>query len=378
MCIVLLTTAHPNYALIVIDNRDEFILRPTSRPHWWSPATSPGAGTPIPTTSPPPPTPVAASQQLILSARDLQRPEHGTWLGITKAGHFAVLTNFREDAPNDAAHPIHGQRSRGGMVTAWLAADRAEATEQFVARMLAGPGVRGVGGFSLICGKLRKSLFTTPDRQPLAIISNRADHADQVPWIAGHRGAVYGLSNASYDDPDVWPKVRDGKAALQEVADAAATATATATTEDDLRERLFGILDRDTLPRRDDLSFEDMIPLLKHSVFIPALGDEVHRAAMDKAVAGGPRLALGCAKDIDHSGDAADAELASDERPDQQATGFMTGLYGTQRQTVILVDWEGRVSFTERALWDANGIAIPRGEGDVHFEFQIEGWDEEE
>lgn len=47
MCIVLLTTAHPKYALIVLDNRDEFILRPTSRPHWWTTKAS-TIGTPTP------------------------------------------------------------------------------------------------------------------------------------------------------------------------------------------------------------------------------------------------------------------------------------------------------------------------------------------
>ncbi|CAK7227113.1 hypothetical protein SBRCBS47491_006459 [Sporothrix bragantina] len=411
MCIVLLTTAHPKYALIVIDNRDEFILRPTSRPHWWTPSGSsavtptngstPARNTPAPGTTsssssslkPPP----QILDHLILSSRDLQRPEHGTWLGITTAGHFAVLTNFREDTPNDAAHPIHGQRSRGGMVTAWLTADRAETTEQFVERMLAG-GVRGVGGFSLICGKLRKKDFVEAQerksRGPLAIISNRADQVAQVPWIAGRRGEVYGLSNASYDDPEVWPKVRDGKAALAQVTastaqDAAQEAVVAAQAEkavenlaaagvsepDALREALFAILDRDTLPQRPDLSFEEQIPLLKHSVFIPAIGDEAHRLAMEKAVAGGPRLPLDSVDDT-LAGSEADAELASEERPDQQAMGFMTGLYGTQRQTVILVDWEGNVSFTERALWDANGNAIPRGKGDVHFNFPIEGWNE--
>ncbi|CAK7206572.1 hypothetical protein SEUCBS139899_009368 [Sporothrix eucalyptigena] len=393
MCIVLLTTAHPDYALIVIDNRDEFILRPTSRPHWWSPSGS-SAVTPTetPTRTPAPgqsssslEPPIPPPAHRILSSRDLQRSEHGTWLGITTAGHFAVLTNFREDTPNDAAHPIHGQRSRGGMVTAWLMADGGETTPQFVERMLAG-GVRGVGGFSLICGKLRKRDFLSEEASPLAIISNRADQVAQVPWIAGRRGEVYGLSNTSYDDPEEWPKVRDGKAALAQVArDATSSAKAEKAIKDlaaagvsdpdALRNALFGILDRDTLPQRPDLSFEEQIPLLKHSVFIPAIGDEAHRLAMEKAVAGGPRLPLASVDDT-LVGTEADAELASEERPDQQAQGFMTGLYGTQRQTVILVDWDGNVDFTERALWDANGNAIPRGAGDVHFSFPIEGWDE--
>ncbi|CAK7267894.1 hypothetical protein SEPCBS57363_002821 [Sporothrix epigloea] len=408
MCIVLLTTAHPDYALIVLDNRDEFILRPTSRPHWWAASRS---STATPTAGSTPlhpeqhPSPVSSSIQRnlppisdhrILSSRDLQRPEHGTWLGITTAGHFAVLTNFREDSPNDAAHPIHGQRSRGGMVTAWLTADRDETTSHFVERMLAG-GVRGVGGFSLICGKLRKRGFLehaeNKSSGPLAIISNRSDQVTQVPWIAGRRGEVYGLSNTSYDDPEEWPKVRDGKAALSQVAaskpldpisktaavgvretirDLAATGVTDPIT---LQEALFAILDRDTLPQRPELSFEEQIPLLKQSIFIPAIGDEAHRLAMERAVAGGPRLPLDSADDISAETEAV-AELASEERPDQQSMGFMTGLYGTQRQTVILVDWEGNVVFTERALWDANGNAIPRGKGDVTFNFGIAGWND--
>jgi hypothetical protein len=31
----------------------------------------------------------------------------------------------------------------------------------------------------------------------------------------------------------------------------------------------------------------------------------------------------------------------------------------------------------ERALWDGNGNAVPKGEGDLKFEFAINGWDDE-
>ncbi|KAG7150916.1 hypothetical protein HYQ46_000101 [Verticillium longisporum] len=48
-------------------------------------------------------------------------------------------------------------------------------------------------------------------------------------------------------------------------------------------------------------------------------------------------------------------------------------MYGTQRQSVILVDWDGNVVFKERALWDSNGNPIPKGEGDVVFKYKIDG-----
>ena len=43
----------------------------------------------------------------------------------------------------------------------------------------------------------------------------------------------------------------------------------------------------------------------------------------------------------------------------------LEGVYGTQRQTIVLVDWEGRVTFVERSLWDENGKRVERGGGNV-------------
>lgn len=371
MCIVLLTTAHPSYALIVIDNRDEFILRPTSRPHWW---TALASRQPSRTSTPQPMANgnglVANGEEVqhILSSRDLQRSEKGTWLGVTKSGHFAVLTNYRETNTNDASHPVHGTRSRGGMVTAWLGSSSQETVKDFVSGMLADGGCKHVGGFSLICGKLRKRTSENEKGQknlePLAILSNRSDTADQVPWIAKERGEVHGLSNTSFDDPATWPKVEAGKRMLTEVIEEAKSQTFS---EDQLRERLFSILDQDTLPISDDASFEEYIAVLKQSIFIPAIGDEDHRLAMEKAMAQGiPQPQWQDAMQ----------EVRGEERPDEQTAGFGTGMYGTQRQTVVLVDWDGNVTYTERALWDSNGNSVDRGKGDMTFKFKIEGWND--
>ncbi|KAK0123536.1 hypothetical protein ONS96_010517 [Cadophora gregata f. sp. sojae] len=323
MCIVLATTAHPSYALIILDNRDEFILRPTSRPHWWT----------TPTTS-----------QEILSARDLQREEQGTWLGITKTGNFAVLTNYRETDTSDAAlHPVQGTRSRGGMVTAWLTAGEEETTQEFVQRMMAGDGVKGVGGFSLLCGKLRlrrrkeveRERERERDLEPLAIISNRCETLGHVPWIAGRRGEVYGLSNTSFDDLDVWPKVEIGrKKVLQAVQEAVG--------EEDLVNRLFEVLDTNTLPKQEGKEFEAYLYELRKSIFIPSIGS-----------------------------------VAPVKDPPNLNPNVTTGIYGTQRQTIVIVDWEGKVTFRERSLWDVMGNPIERGKGDMKFEFNIEGWNNE-
>ncbi|KAG7286485.1 hypothetical protein NEMBOFW57_008796 [Staphylotrichum longicolle] len=369
MCIVLVTTAHPKYALVVIDNRDEYILRPTSRPHWWKakpevPAPANGLANGVNGSA----ERQAPSEVEVLSSRDLQRAERGTWLGITKGGNFAVLTNYRETDTSDAAHPVHGTRSRGGMVTAWLGADPAESTEQFVHRMLDHGGVKGVGGFSLLCGKLRK-VKGENNIEPLAIISNRCDHVGQVPRICGQRGSIYGLSNATYLGPEeenqesLWPKIRKGTDMLNR-------AVAAASDEQELVTSLFGILDTDDFPSNHTMDLEEGIPLLKDSIFIPAFGGKEHQQEMADA------QQRGTVKQTGHDSPAGEI-LTIAARPDEQVNGFQTGLYGTQRQTVILVDWDGNVTYTERSLWDNHGNPIPRGEGDETFTFKIEGFEQE-
>jgi uncharacterized protein with NRDE domain len=347
MCIVLVTTAHPDYALIVLDNRDEFVLRPTSRPHWWT-----------------------SHHQSILSSRDLQRAEQGTWTGITKTGNFAVLTNYRETDTHDAEHPIQGTRSRGGMVTAWLEAPNDESTEMFARRLLEAEGVQGVGGFSLLCGKLRRRRDTVDgerELEPLAIISNRCDSSEDVPWIAEKRGEVYGLSNTSYSDPNVWPKVQMGK---EMVLDVVENVVEHGLGEEELISKLYDVLDTDTLPPQNGRDFEEYILELKKSIFIPSIGQTETppiQLPADEIATANPTLTKE-SKEYE-------TELKEKERPEPAAA--MTGIYGTQRQTIILVDWEGNVTFRERALWDDKGNKIKRGEADMTFRFGIEGWNGE-
>lgn len=346
MCICLFTTAHPDYALILIDNRDEYILRPTSRPHWW---TNPATG------------------HEVLSSRDLQRAEKGTWLGISKDGYLAVLTNYRETDTHDVQHPVHGVRSRGKMVTAWLGGLPKESVKHGVDQLVRNGGVQGVGGFSMVCGKLRRN------NEGLAIVSNRAGHANDVPVVGQERGAVWGLSNTVYDEKEEWPKVRLGKQLLTEVVDKVIDGVES---QDELVARLFGVLDTDTLPRlQEGANLTEYIQQLKHSIYVPALGDAAHREAMAAAAAKG----RGLWPSTSAAEQAAAEQLVGELRPEPDgasAMGFETGMYGTQRQTVLLVDWQGEVTFVERALWDANGNEVKRGEGDVTFRFKVDGWDE--
>lgn len=78
--------------LLLIANRDEFYARPTAPLHWWQDAP-------------------------ILAGRDLQAG--GTWLGVSRSGRLAALTNHRDPANMRADAP-----SRGELVSAFLQTDR--------------------------------------------------------------------------------------------------------------------------------------------------------------------------------------------------------------------------------------------------------------
>ncbi|KZV84224.1 DUF833-domain-containing protein [Exidia glandulosa HHB12029] len=338
MCIVLLSTAHPDYPLVLIDNRDEFVARPTSRVEWWGPENSPDG------------------PAYILSARDLLRPEHGTWMGITRHGRFAVLTNYREEDTHDAEHPVVGTRSRGSMVKNWLQLppESPETVEAFIARLLSEDGgVGNVGGFSLICGQARRAGKDSDASriEPLALISNRAVDVSHTVWLGEHTDETHGLSNTAFDQP--WPKVLRGKELL---ADAINNSMSTHESKDDFIRRLFAILDAESLPTRAaGESFEHYLDNLQHSIFIPPIGgradyEEYMRSIMQPTPV------------TEHPPEVKVSE------PD------MLGVYGTQRQTVLLVDKHGHVTYVERRLYDEKGRDVPRGRGDETVEFDIEGW----
>ena len=366
MCIALVTTAHPKYALIVLDNRDEYVLRPTSRPYWW---THRGSGA------------------RVLSARDLYRRERGTWMGVGADGRFAVLTNYRESSDDDPDHPVAGVRSRGGMVTAWLSSPPEERLDDFVRRMSEGRLVKGVGGFSLICGDLKRRTPPAPATDgkegagsgggsidPLAILSNRTDHPDMVPRIAGERGRTYGLSNSVYTDEPSWPKIKKGQNLLEE---AVADAVTRDLEGDALAERLFAVLDDNTLPLRPGMTFLEFMDSLRESVFVPAFTDDaVDRDMAEAARSGAAKAAFDAVEDIESASEVEDDGDGGEHHVEVPGY-FMKGAYGTQRQTILLCDWDGNVTYTERALWDAHGNLIERGKGDVVHRFKVPAAGEE-
>lgn len=216
-----------------------------------------------------------------------------------------------------------------------------QSTEDFVRNLTEGEGVKGVGGFSLVCGSIGESL---------AVVSNRTPDVNGVTWIAGKKDETVGLSNAAYGDRS-WPKVVQGEKLLEK---ALLDSVESEEAKDRFISRLFQLLSTDTLPKRkSNQSWESYVRELRNSIFIPVIGGE----GMDGMSADTVAAANSDTK----------AEIV--DKPHQKVG--TTGLYGTQKQTVVLVDYEGLVTYVERTLYDDGGCLIPVGTGDRCFEVQL-------
>jgi len=162
MCLILLAwRAHPDYPLVVAANRDEFFSRRTAAADFWDDA--PG----------------------VLAGRDLEAG--GTWLGISRNGRFAALTNYRDPARNKDGAP-----SRGELVSRFLTG--LQSPEAYLAELES--CADRYNGFNLVFG----------DPDGLWCFSNCGEGEKQLA------PGVYGLSNHLLDTP--WPKVARGKSAL--------------------------------------------------------------------------------------------------------------------------------------------------------------------
>jgi len=159
MCLILLAwRVHPEFPLVFAGNRDEAYERPSSAAGFW------------------------ADHPQIFGGRDLEKG--GTWLGLTRTGRLAAVTNFR-DGRNSKTAP----RSRGNLVAEFLrGTDEPRAYLDAVAKHGS-----DYGGFTLIVGDLER----------MVCVSNRA------PGITEIAPGVHGLSNHLLDTP--WPKIARGK-----------------------------------------------------------------------------------------------------------------------------------------------------------------------
>jgi len=162
MCLILFSyKSHPEYPLILASNRDEFYERPSSPAAFWEEAPD------------------------MLAGRDLK--ECGTWLGMTKSGKIATITNFREPhAVKDDAP------SRGELLINYLRnQDEPTAYIRKISK-----NIHRYNGFNLIFGYF----------SDLYYFSNRVAGVQKIS------PGLHGLSNHLLDTP--WPKVKLGREKL--------------------------------------------------------------------------------------------------------------------------------------------------------------------
>jgi uncharacterized protein with NRDE domain len=150
---------HPKYRLILAANRDELYRRPTQEMHWWPDAPS------------------------VLAGRDLQAG--GSWLGISRGGRLAAVTNYREELQKRPPG-----KSRGELVSGFVGG------QESALRYCKDLKADAYSGFSLLAN----------DEDTMCFMSNRGDATRILD------PGVYGLSNAKLDTP--WPKLVRCRTAL--------------------------------------------------------------------------------------------------------------------------------------------------------------------
>ena len=165
MCLLVFAwRSHPDYPLILVGNRDEFYTRRTRPASWWGQAVS------------------------LLAGHDEEAG--GTWLGITRRGRFAALTNVRAPTERNPHAP-----SRGALVLSALQAPQ-RGGEWLQAHA---PRTAAYNGFNLLVGDVLPSDGDT-EASSLHYYSNRLE-----PPARSLAPGIYGLSNGFLDTP--WPKV---------------------------------------------------------------------------------------------------------------------------------------------------------------------------
>jgi uncharacterized protein with NRDE domain len=216
MCLIVFSyLEYADYPLIFAGNRDEFHGRPAAPAHFWG--THPD----------------------LLAGRDLQAG--GTWLGVSREGLFATVTNYREPIKNSTTSRL----SRGALVTEYLL--KSTSVESHFADLA--PRSVDYNGFNLIFGRpdalyyfsnrgpkaesnqpnesaadgdafaVDDDASATDDDASAADADASAADADAYanPRIHTIEPGLHGLSNEQLDTP--WPKVRRAKELFRRAVD---------------------------------------------------------------------------------------------------------------------------------------------------------------
>ena len=174
MCLIVLAwRVLPDFPLIVAANRDEFHARPAQRAGFWK--DHPG----------------------VLGGCDLEA--HGTWMGVSRSGRFAAVTNYR------GGKDANAQESRGALVATFL--QNSFSSGKYIASLKPA----SYSGFNLLVA----------DREELCWLSNREGGSRKL------EPGYYALGNLLLDTPevmDVKTRFKEAPAAFEPLFGLLATA----------------------------------------------------------------------------------------------------------------------------------------------------------
>lgn len=254
MCLIVFSLQnHPQYAIILAGNRDEFYQRPTKPAHVW-------------TTNPE-----------MIAGKDLKAG--GTWLGVSVKGELGAITNHR-----DIHHPKEGFKSRGVIIPDFLTFNGP--LKERISRIR--NEAEDYSGYNLVVGT----------SEQLYYISNINGAGQRI------QPGLHGISNAFLDTP--WPKVELAKKEFSKAIQ----------TEEIDKEEIFELLNRSEPFPEEQLPDTGLSP------------------EMEKAVS---------------------------------PVFIKTETYGTRSSTLLMIDKNGYVTFTERNYRNGTGDPLP----DQSFEFKI-------
>ncbi len=165
MCLILFSfNNHPTYQLILGANRDEFHQRPAIPANFWK------------------------DHPEVLGGIDTEAG--GTWMGISKTGRIAMITNYRDLSNIKASAP-----SRGHLVADFLTGQQ-KASEYL---SVLNPISKNYNGYNLLVGTPKQLYYQSNYGSSIASITP----------------GIHGLSNALLNTP--WHKVEKGKKALNQL-----------------------------------------------------------------------------------------------------------------------------------------------------------------
>jgi len=288
MCLLVIgVDAHPELPLVVAANRDEYFDRETEAAGFWKDAPH------------------------VLAGRDLKGG--GTWLGVTRTGRFAALTNYRDPASRRPSAP-----SRGKLVSDFLTGN--QSAESYLAALRA--RAAEYNGFNFVVGSL-------PSLRCYSNVNGEKTVLDP---------GIHGLSNHLLDT--TWPKVRRGVEGVREaLADFRLPTCPTKLWRSGISDLRFA--GRQTRPQQEG---GGMGLLLGHA----------------------DRLVETIFHVLEDSESAPDEELPNTGVPfevEKRLSPILVnmGRYGTRCSTVVLVDRQGNVRFVERTRDPTGAVASTVG-----------------